>query len=253
MTKNVYILTWCDRVENLYGTTLTFKTLRTGFPTAKIHVVDNASIPDVRPLLKQHAAECNAEFTQLERGIAHHEFINQTLNEQLEGSAIFVDPDICFWENVEGWSFDRLMAGRLIPKYNCQFSGCLTHPRLHTSFLWVADVDALRLHLKNLRSEYIEFVPFRPVMFKANDIWQRFDTGAVLYAALSAQMYTFTERELQAYDHLFCGTHLQMIAAKLNPYYAFLFIGLHKLVQQNHTNLKDAWKMQDEYFNSLAV
>ena len=63
MAKYVYILTWCDRLENLYGTTLVFKTLRVGFPTAEIHVVDNASLPAVRPLLRQYAQECNANFT----------------------------------------------------------------------------------------------------------------------------------------------------------------------------------------------
>lgn len=253
MAKYVYILTWCDRLENLYGTTLVFKTLRVGFPTAKIHVVDNASLPAVRPVLRQYAQECNANFTQLEQGIAHYQFIEQILNEQLEGSAIFVDPDICFWENVERWSFEQLMAGRLIPKYACEYSGCITHLRLHTSFLWISNVCVLREQLKNLRSQYIEFEPFRPVMFKAEGIWQRFDTGGTLYAALSEQMYAFTEKELQAYDHLFCGTHLKMVASKLNPYYAFMFIGLHKAVQQDHTKLKDAWKMQDDYFNSLAV
>jgi hypothetical protein len=114
-------------------------------------------------------------------------------------------------------------------------------------------VCVLREQLKNLRSQYIEFEPFRPVMFKAEGIWQRFDTGGTLYAALSEQMYAFTEKELQAYDHLFCGTHFKRVASKLNPYYAFMFIGLHKAVQQDHTKLKDAWKMQDDYFNSLAV
>ena len=64
MTKNVYILTWCDRIENLYGTTMVFNTLRVGFPTAEIHVVDNASIPGVRPVLRQYAQECNANFTR---------------------------------------------------------------------------------------------------------------------------------------------------------------------------------------------
>jgi hypothetical protein len=253
MAKYVYILTWCDRLENLYGTTLVFKTLRVGFPTAEIHVVDNASLPAVRPVLRQYAQECNANFTQLEQGIAHHQFILQILNKQLEGSAIFVDPDICFWENVEGWSFEQLMAGRLIPKYACEYTGCMTYRRLHTSFLWISNVCVLREQLKNLRSQYIEFEAFRPVMFKAEGIWQHFDTGATLYAALSEQMYAFTEKELQAYDHLFCGTHFKRVASKLNPYYAFMLIGLHKAVQQDHTKLKDAWKMQDDYFNSLAV
>jgi hypothetical protein len=253
MSKSIYVLTWCNQPESFYGTTLIFKTLRVGFPNANIQIVDNASQPIFRTLLKQYTQECDAEFTQLESSISHHNFIEQTLNRQSEGTAIFVDPDVCFWENVEEWNFDALVAGRLLPKYRCEYSGCLTNPRLHTSFMWIPDVIALREAIQTLRTQYFEFNPFHPVMFRLDNTWQRFDTGASLYAALSERMYAFAEKELEAYDHLFCGTHLDSVASKIRPDYALLFERMHKHVQVDHRALKGAWRIQEDYFNSLIV
>jgi hypothetical protein len=253
MLKHIYILTWCNQVKNLYGTTLIFKTLRVGFPNAEVHVIDNGSLPSVRSLLKQHTQECEAQFTQLEDSIFHHDFIEQTINKQSEGTAIFVDPDVCFWENVEDWDFDALVAGRLIPPFRCEYTGCFTHPRIHTSFLWIPDIIALREAIKTLQTQYFHFNPFRPLMFRLDNTWQRFDTGASLYAALPERMYAFTERELEAYDHLFCGTHLNAVSPKIRPDYALLFERLHKHVQLDHRALKGSWRIQEQYFKALSV
>lgn len=253
MNKQVYILTWCNEVENLYGTTLTFKTLRVGFPSARVHVVDNASLSDCRPLIRQGAQECGAEFVQMEQGIAHHDFVERVLNTQPEGTAIFVDPDVCFWENVEGWKFDALMAGRRLPKFACELTGCVTHPRLHTSFLWIPNVCVLRDAILTLRGRLFEFQPFRPVMFRLDGVWQRFDTGASLFSGLPEEMHCFTDRELEAYDHLFCGTHLGRVAPALQPEYADQFKAMHKEVQTNPGALKGAWRIQEDYLKSRAV
>jgi len=253
MSKQIYILTWCNRLENLYGATLIFKTLRLGFPDSTIHVVDNASLSNARPVIRRFAQECNAQFVQLKDEVSHHDFIEQTLNQQSQGTAIFVDPDICFWENVEGWSFNKLTVGRLLPKYICEYTGCLTHPRLHTSFLWIPDVAALREAVRTIQARYFEFHPFRPMMFKLENTWHRFDTGGSLLAALPEQMQFFTEKELDAYDHLFCGTHLNTVASRIRPDYALLFDRMHKHVQVDHRALKGAWRLQEEYFQSLAV
>lgn len=253
MVNRVYILTWCKQTSNLYGTTLIFKTLRVGFPNSEICVVDNASLLDVRPLIRKLAQQSNAQFIQLERELPHHDFIEQTINQQPEGTAIFLDPDVCFWKSVEEWGFDKLIAGRLLPKYICEYTGCLTHPRLHTSFLWIPDVAALRKAIQNIQARYFEFHPFRPMMFRLGNTWERFDTGGSLFAALPEQMQAFTEKELDAYDHLFCGTHLNTVASRIRPDYALLFDRMHKHVQVDHRALKGAWRLQEEYFQSLAV
>ncbi len=254
MALNVYILTWCNRIENLYGTTLIFKTLRVGFPTAEIHIVDNASLLEVRPILSQYAQDCGAQFTQLEQGIAHHDFIENILLTQASGDAIFIDPDICFWESVEGWSFNKaLMAGRLISQFNCPISSCITHPRLHTSFLWIPDVGCLLDQVWALRTQYFESHPFRPIMYRVDGVWQRFDTTGVLYNAIPELMHAFSDKELDAYDHIFCGTHLELATAKLQTSHAKLFVDLHHQAQTDYTKVKGVWRMQSDFFNSLAV
>jgi hypothetical protein len=252
VVKHVYILTWCDRPENLYGTALVFKTLRVGFPSATVHVVDNASLPAVRSHLEQLAQSCSAHFTQLTRSIGHHDFIEQTLKQQETGTAVFVDPDVCFWDDIETWDFNALIAGRLLPKFKCEYTGCLTHARLHTSLLWIPNVEALLQAIRTLQLRFFEFQPFRPIMFMLDNRWQRFDTTATLYAALTDQMYAFTESQLDSYDHLFCGTHFQSVAAKIRPDYSLLFERLHQFVQYDHRALKGAWRLQEEYFQSLV-
>jgi hypothetical protein len=253
MKVRVYIVTWCKQVESLYGTILVFPTLRVGFPTAEINVVDNASLDAVRQLLRSQAEMCGAAFTELTQEKPHHELIEQILESQAEGAAIFVDPDVCFWKSVEEWRFDALMAGRLLPKYACEYTACITHPRLHTSFLWIPDVRSLRDAIRVVRARFFDFHPFRPIMCRLGGVWQRWDTGASLYAALPERMHPFTARELEAYDHLFCGTHLGEVAAKVRPDYALLFERMHKHIRSDHRSLKGAWRIQDDYFASLSI
>ena len=151
------------------------------------------------------------------------------------------------------WDFEALLAGRRIPRFACELTGCVTHPRAHTSFLWIPEVGALRDAIQALRARFFEFEPFRPAMFLLNNVWQRFDTAASLYAALPDRVHAFSVRELEAYDHLFCGTHLGMVAPTLHPEYAARWKQMHQEVQANHLALKGAWKMQEDYFNSRAV
>lgn len=253
MTQRVYILTWCDQPDHLHGTTLVFKTLRTGFPSAAIDVVDNASVPGARAAVEELARECGARFAQRTQRTTHHAFLEDVVYRQPTGAAIFVDPDVCFWKKVEDWSFDAFMAGRLVPRYACEYTGCLTHPRLHTSFLWIPDVEALRRAIASVKARYFEFEPFRPAMFKTDAGWERFDTGGSLFGALDHRMHAFTEHELVAYDHLFCGTHSETVARNLRPDYSLLFQRLHAHVRRDHRALKGAWRLQDDYFESRSV
>lgn len=249
MTPDVYVLTWCNNAENLYGTTLTFKTLRVGFPDARIHVIENASLKECRPLIREAAEKCEVEFTQLTVPMKHHEMIEGVINSHPDGTVIFVDPDVCFWKNIQGWQFDALIAGRYLPTFACELTRCVTHQRLHTSLWWIPNVRLLRSAIHSLLARYFEFEPIRPTMFLLNDFWQRFDTGAALFPALRAQMHVFTDDELDAYDHLFCGTHYTFAASLLHADYAARFKEMHEHAKGNHLAIKGAWRLQDEYFS----
>ncbi len=212
---NVYVITYCSDPDYLNGTTLIFKTIRIGFPTARIHVIDNASIKKSREYIKQCADSVNATYSQLQEELEHWQILADLAHNIWEGTCILIDPDVCFWQNCEQWKFDVLIAGRLIPRFHDDYSQCITEPRLHTSFLWVNDAEKLRKAIKDICERYYEFYPFLPFMYRdENGQWIRFDTGASLYAALINRMQGITHAELRSYDYLFCCTNYKGVAAQ---------------------------------------
>jgi hypothetical protein len=92
---HVHILTHCRNPELLYQTLLVFDTLRVGFPTARVTVVDNASRVDVRPAIREAAAKAGCDFHQLEREVAHGDFIEHVVMTAPPGQLVFIDTDRC--------------------------------------------------------------------------------------------------------------------------------------------------------------
>jgi hypothetical protein len=251
-----YILTHCRRAELLYGTTLTFRTLRVGFPTARVVVVDNDSLPEVRPVIRAEALAAGCEYQQLDgpNRVAHHTFIARTIRRHPAGTLVFLDPDLLFWDRCEEWETGKLVAGRVIPTFDDPFSGCVTHARAHTSFLWFEDVARLRAAIELLQRRYFDFDPFTPYMFRQGECWWRFDTGASLYAALGEHgVYSFGERELDRYDHLFCGCHLDLVSGALDATSKGEVEQSHALAQTNYRELRGLWRSQARYFDTRRV
>lgn len=253
MLPHVYFMTWCTRLSQLYGSALTFKSLRVGFPTSAVHVVDSASIPEARAIFRQEASRVGASFMQLERRIELPLFINEAISRQSTGPAVFLDGDLCFWNAVEHWQFDALLAGRYLPKYNCEVTGCLTYPRLHPSLLWIPDVAQLKLAIAEIRKDFPHFHPFAPYMFSEKGIWHFFDNAASIFNALPHRMKAFTELELDAYDHLFSGTFADKVSARMKSAKSSDYLRFHELAQQDYRAIRGAWRIQQEYFESLAV
>lgn len=92
---DVYILTYCKDIQHLYGSTLIFKTLRTGFPTARITAVDNASVNEARKVISKCAEDTGCAYEQLQNEIQHHQFLEHIVTYS-KGTVVFLDPDICF-------------------------------------------------------------------------------------------------------------------------------------------------------------
>ena len=249
----VYILTWCGFEDRLHGSTLIFKTIRHGFPTANIVVVDNASIDSARPNIRELCAGVGATFYQIDESIQHHAFIANVLAQHpaSDGPAIICDPDICFWDSMEDQAFDGLVAGRLLPQFFDPYSQCLTYQRLHSSFLWIQDAGALRVTISEL-SSFFEFDPFRPVMAKFAGQWLRYDTCAALFHALPGRMQPFTETEMDRYDHLFCGSHLHLVLPSFTPEIRDLMVMADEVSKSDHTKLRGIWRLQDKFFQELS-
>ena len=246
----VYILTWCPSIDRLPATLLLFRTLRVGFPTAKVVVVDNCSSRDCREAIFDTAQKAGCSFIQNESPVPHFQFIGNILA-VAESEVIFLDADICFWGRVENRSLTGVMAGRLIPKFQDPFTGCLTMPRLHTSFLWV-DAPRLRNTLLECVDAYkFEFEPMRPVMVFENG-WKRYDTGAALYGLLADKCDPFSEADLDHYDHLFCGSHLGQVMDRLQPQDAAIFADADRMVVERRALPRGLWRAQEVLFRRLG-
>lgn len=251
----VYVLTFCRQFDLVYGSTLLFRSLRTGFPTARVVVVDNDSVPDARPLIRAAAAAAGCEFRQLEsrQAVTHHAFLARTVRDHPSGTVVVLDPDVMFWDSCEGWHFDGLIAGRVIPAFDDAFSGCLTWSRPHSSFLWIQDVGRLRDAIRVLQHRYVDFDPFTPYMLRCGQRWWRLDTGANLAAALGPAVSAFAARELDSYDHLFCGCHLDLVAASLDPETRRAFEDSHQAARHDYRALRGLWRAQAAFFESRRV
>ncbi|MEW6586393.1 MAG: hypothetical protein AB1442_12385 [Nitrospirota bacterium] len=248
---NVFILTFCRNLDLFYGTELIFKTLRVGFPNARVTVVDNASLPEVRPEIALLARQNDCIFRQLENpGIQHHDFLQGTLrtaadDSKIDGPVVFLDPDICLWDSCEDFSFEGLVAGKAVGKFYCSVTHTITMPRLHTSFLWIPDAGNLQQEIWKIKAAYFDFEPFIPSSFRIDSTWYRFDTGASLYAAIPHTVSYFTEEHFRCYDHLFCGSHLDWI-------YSLYDKSSQKMMSEIHDNakagnlkaLKGVWRYQ---------
>lgn len=233
MKPTVVILTYCEHPSLAYGSLLVFDTLRVGFPTADILVIDNGSHPDVVPRIKAAAEGAGAIFTPTER----HDFIEHyrwMLCQQTKiESLVLLDPDIVFWKNVEDWTFEGVMAGRLIPDLTT--GGVTSKSRLHPSHIWVPSVKRLR-----------ELGISVELHKKGDQFW---DTLATIYQDHPNQCQPFTEKQLDCYDHLFYGSHFPAIEPRLKD--DDLTYNSHRKAAAGETeSLRGIWRDQERYFQA---
>ena len=233
MQPTVVILTYCEHPSLAYGALMVFDTLRVGFPTFDVVVVDNGSHPDVVPQIQAAAERSGALFTPMTR----HDFMDHykwwVCEQELSNSIILLDPDVVFWQNVEDWEFDGAIAGRLIP--DLKMGAITSLSRLHPSHAWIPDVKRLRaLGVSvELRQEGGKF----------------FDTLASICQEHPNECQTFTEQQLDCYDHLFYGSHLPAIEPRLND--NDLTFDAHRCAASGDLqSLKGIWRKQDKYFQS---
>ena len=177
-TPTVVCVTYCDIIEMVATATLIFHTVRIGFPTARVLILDNHRLLPAQRIIAREADRTNCDFVPL--GMAGSPrpthaaclrdlVLNDAVRAQLsveQGPLVFVDPDIIFWESVEQWQFSgALLAGRYIPAMGVQSPDddahqLITFPRFHTSFLWLPDVARLRARIRALHALHDEWDPF---------------------------------------------------------------------------------------------
>lgn len=248
IVKRVFVITFCRRLDLFYGTSLCFDSIRTGFPESEIIVIDNGSIPQAKPKIQNLTASVNGCFIDMQP--QPHWSLVQQLIMTTQAPFVILDPDVIFWERCD--NLQSCISGRLIPSFHDPYTDCYTQKRLHTSFLKIGDPVKLQTTIKEIMNNKFDWQPFQPQMIEENDKWIRYDTGAVLYGSIKAITKPFDEQELNQYDHLFCGSHIDLVQPKLGAW-GKQFLFLHSAVANGDMKaLKGAWKLQNAFFNSYA-
>ena len=138
----------------------------------------------------------------------------------------------------------------MIPTFNDPYTKCKTQERLHTSFLKFNQPQALHEALVSTKAKYFDWNPFTPIMFKDSQGWMRFDALANLYATIKESCHVFTEAELSSYDHLFCGSHIDLVIADIAESFPWVSKVHAEVKNGNHEVMRGIWKKQEAFFSS---
>ena len=213
----VKILVSCPKPEWIDACTWVFKTLRVGFPTARIDVTLNDNVRSLpggiyQELLTRCTVDGKSPHVATKWELHHADWIRECVeSHDSDAPLVILDADTYFWSSVEHWDITALLAGYYVPMIWNDFAKCPSAPRIHTSFMWFGNVPELRRVLKEVyppgydsTAAYSPVDPYMPaVMFGSGKpfFW---DSCANLYAMLgnSHSVYHFGEKEKACFEHL---------------------------------------------------
>jgi hypothetical protein len=251
MIPTVYILATCPEAKGIDAATLVFKTLRIGFPTARV-VVDIQGDLFASQTVYMAADNAKCHLGRSLAGMRHAKWISHLV--QIHQSPFWIcDTDVVFHESMEDVTSDEALLGRFQPEFHDPATHCRTKSRLHTSLLRIDPVK-FRAAVKDYE-DYIRLKRFAPPA----DYWNPivlpifpgpvfFDCGAIAYHALGGQ--AFTEEENARFDHLHNATYLDEIAPLLPE---LDLPKTHAAVHVSPSLLKGAYKTQMEWFKKHAA
>jgi hypothetical protein len=213
---NVHILATHLFGEPIEGTTLVFRTLRVGFPTAKVTVWGNNLNVSSQLHVRHCCDKTCATFLQV-NSTAHDRWITGLVEVSPEPFWI-CDTDIVFRSSIEGFKSDkdRAIFGRYEPEFVEPWSKTQKVDRLHTSLLWI-NPKMVRSQIRGwMASWHPNGFPFMPEVelirqqFIPQGLGKKplfYDTCSGLYQAIGGQ--AFTDEQNNAFDHLHCGTYVR--------------------------------------------
>lgn len=252
----VFTLITIPNKECYENCTLFINSVRTAFPTADIVAYLNLDSLDYESVLLERCHKENIILVHCNEQNHHAKFIQERITNN-DKVVIIIDPDTIFWKNCEDFKFTSLIAGRYVPPIWNEFSKCISHDRLHTSFLWFTDCAKLRNALReaypqgyNTLNRTNEFAPFNPfiscVQFvnKTPLFW---DTCSSLYNTLGGE--AFKEEHLDCYDHLNSTSFGEVM-------YKVMECGddlkkFHEAVKKNPLLAKGMWKNDEAYYQRM--
>jgi len=251
----VHILATCRRPELLRLTLLVFESLRVGFPTWPVTVWLNRleSGSAARQAVLEACRDAQVDEVR-DTNTIHHAWVEHLAGQELENFVI-CDTDLIFWEAVEGWKFNRALAGRFIPRFFNEYSNCWDQQRLHTCLLFIqprALADEARAYNGQFPNHVFLpgcnlFYPLRvPLAYGVNIF---FDTTSALFHAIGG--VPFTEGQNAAFDHLGFGTISDLVLPHLTD--GEQLAANRAAVLANVTLAKGAWKAELAYYEKFTA
>lgn len=246
---NVFVLATCRNPALIELSTLVFKTIRVGFPSA--HITAHLNRP-LNPMdgIWDSARDSQVHLVPLFGDVRRHQdWIAYLINSQGEPFWI-VDTDVIFFGNMERFeaAFHFPIAGAKTPRFVCPYTGLRTHARPHTSVMWI-DPVLIREQVRMLRESFVK-TPFDhcgidlkklvhpDISFQENGQMLH-DTMSKLASVVGFD--TFTEETLDCYAHLNCGTYSDLV----DPTGGFTSRNLH--LARNPDSARGLWREQANF------
>lgn len=255
--NRIFIMTYAPYHSLIPANLPALQTLRTGFPTANVTVVDNCSCSAAREIFRQLSTQHGYRYQELTTRTFHHIFQYDIVS-QGHGKVIFIDPDVVFFENCEHLAVTQealpIIRGRLIPaifgttRPPLGLPVARAHtPRVHPSFFVVLDCQLL-----TYMTEFNDWLcggslDTYPVKVE--------DTLCRLTEKMQPYIEPFTPDELDCFHHLggagWVTTHTADVTRgdpMYPPEYCNCVQNFQKLAvgpDGNYENLRGAWREHD--------
>lgn len=194
---------------------MVFKSLRIGFPTARVVVHTNCLSDSHEAAVAELAAENDCEVKRV--STIHHVWIEELVGTEQEPFYI-CDTDLHFFRDFQLFAFKGALAGWRIPEWRDEFSGAITRARLHTSLLYINPV-MVREAMDRFKSGTPDtpFTPianlFNPLIVPLKGTKIFYDTCSMLYQAIGGE--AFGPAHKNAYVHLHYGTISDLVLPRL--------------------------------------
>jgi hypothetical protein len=247
---NVFVLATCRNPELAPMTELVFKTIRTGFPTARITVSINGDCEKHCPNIK-YVAELARCIVVDEPETIHHRWIEDLIESEQEPFYV-LDTDVIFYENFERFDFSgSTLAGYRIQEFQDEFTGAITRSRLHTSLLYL-DPVRVRAQLEKYESQF-PVTPFNPLAnpcyplcLPFNGKGYFYDTCSMLYHAIGGT--EFKPEHKNACFHFHYGSLADLVLPRLSNSEGIARV--RDEILKNPELGRGLWRVQDEYLAS---